>query len=83
MVKAKETHDTDGLDASYPQGTFAVQYTEAFKLRREKSVCYFHVYQSALKHFWGDSLLTSVTTEQRMCRMNSYRRNINAIITYQ
>lgn len=53
MVKAKETRDTDGLDASYPQGTFAVQYTEAFKLRREKSVCYFHVYQSALKHFWG------------------------------
>lgn len=28
VVKSKETRDTDGLDASYPRGTFAVQYTE-------------------------------------------------------
>lgn len=49
VVKTKEMCHTDGLDEPYPQGTFAVQYTETLRWRKQKSV--YHDHQSAFKHF--------------------------------
>lgn len=74
VVKTKETCDTDGLDASYPQGTFAVQYTETLKLRQWK-VCIIFMFIKVPWRALGDSLLTSVKTEQIMYRIKKDQKN--------
>ena len=64
--------DTDGLDASYPQGTLAVQqHTDTFKLRQQKSIIFIFIRMPAA-HL-GE-------TEQIMSKMKRDKKDIDLMI---